>query len=247
MESDAQEKSVKLLIVEGDVNFAYIVKFGLIPLGNYDIQVASNGREGYELWEKGHPNIVLADIKLPIMDGLEMVRKIRKTDRKTLIMFISSLSEPTHVIQGFQAGADNYVKKPCTPEELNYHIKALLRLSVSHPSGNDTAFTTLGKYLYYPSLSLLESKDGSASIHLTPNENIVLNTLCKKKGEIVRKDAIMQLIWQKCDFYSARCLDTMLNKLRKKIMHENDAVQIHTVHNIGIKLIEISEGTVRKL
>lgn len=242
MESDSQERSVKLLVVESDANFAYIVKFGLKQLGNYDIQIASNGREGYELWKKVHPDIVLADIKLPIMDGLEMVRKIRETDRETLIMFISSLSEPTHVIQGFQAGADNYIKKPCTPEELNYHIKALLRLSDKHPLENDSVFMTLGKYLYYPNLSLLKSKDESSSIHLTPNENTVLNILCKKKGEIVRKDAIMQLIWQKCDFYSTRCLDTMLNKLRKKIMHENDAVQIHTVHNIGIKLAVFPEG-----
>ena len=230
------ERRIKLLIVEDDSNFAYIVRFGLKRLGNYDIFVANNGQEGYELWKQEQPDIILADIEMPVMDGLEMMKKIRETDKKIPIVLTSSHTDPNDVVEGYSRGASNYVKKPCAPEELDCHLRTLIRLTAQHPTEVLQECANLGKLYYNPQLSTLKILNSNQTITLTGNENIVLQILHKNKGEIVKREAIMELIWQETDFYTSRRLDTLLNKLRKKLEEGDPTLQILTIRNIGLKL-----------
>ena len=118
---------IKLLLVEDDANLSYIIQGGLEDMiGDYEVCIAHNGEEGLEAYRKEKPDIIVADIEMPVMDGYEMVQRIRKTDKDIPILFSSARVSPKDVVKGYELGVDNYVKKPFLPEELDAHIRALL-------------------------------------------------------------------------------------------------------------------------
>lgn len=120
---------IKLLLVEDDANLSYIVKSGLQDLiGGYEVVTAANGKEGLKAWEEFQPDIIISDIDMPVMDGYEMVRRIRETDGDTPVLFASALVLPSDVKKGYEIGANNYVKKPFVPDEMDAHIHAILKM-----------------------------------------------------------------------------------------------------------------------
>ena len=112
---------IKLLLVEDDANLSYIIQGGLEDMiGGYEVIIACNGKEGLEKYRQVKPDIIVADIEMPVMDGYEMVRRIRETDRELPILFSSARVSPKDVVKGYELGVDNYVKKPFLPEELEF-------------------------------------------------------------------------------------------------------------------------------
>ena len=104
---------IKLLLVEDDPNLRYVVQCGLEDIiGGYDVQTAANGEEGLKVWAAFKPDIIISDIDMPVMDGFEMVRRIREADANIPILFASALTSPKDVRFGYQLGVNNYVKKP---------------------------------------------------------------------------------------------------------------------------------------
>lgn len=238
MKTETTEKSIKLLIVEDDESFAYIVRFGLQRIGGYEILVAGNGKEGYEMWREHQPDIIMADVEMPVMNGFDMVAKIRETDPYIPIMFTSSYVEPHDVMKGYEFGASNYVKKPCVPEELDCHLRALIKLSALQPIRNEERVMAVGKYTYDPKHLILKAEDGTEDIKLTNYENTILEALCRNKGEIVKREIIMDMIWHDDGFYVSRRLDTQLNKLREKVEKGDSSIKIITVRGVGIQLMD---------
>ena len=124
---------IKLLLVEDDESLAYIEKTGLEDIiGGYEVSTAKNGKEGVKAWEEIHPDVIISDIDMPVMNGFEMVERIRETDGDVIIIFTSALTSPNDVKAGYRLGINNYVKKPFVPEELDAHIQALMK-SVVEP------------------------------------------------------------------------------------------------------------------
>lgn len=243
MKTETTGKSIKLLIVEDDQSFAYIVRFGLQRIGGYEVLVAGNGKEGYEMWCEHQPDIIMADVEMPVMNGYEMVAKIRETDPYIPIMFTSSYAEPHDVMKGYEFGASNYVKKPCVPEELDCHLRALIKLSAQQPIRNEERVMVVGKYTYDPKHLILKAEDGTGDIKLTNYENTILEVLCKNKGEIVKREVIMDMIWHDDGFYASRRLDTQLNKLREKVEKGDSSIRIITVRSVGLRLTDdVKEG-----
>lgn len=238
MKTETTGKSIKLLIVEDDESFAYIVRFGLQRIGGYEILVAGNGKEGYEMWREHQPDIIMADVEMPVMNGYEMVAKIRETDPYIPIMFTSSYAGPHDVMKGYEFGASNYVKKPCVPEELDCHLRALIKLSTQQPIRNEERVMTVGKYTYDPKHLILKTEDGTGDIKLTNYENTILEVLCKNKGEIVKREIIIDMIWDDGGFYASRRLDTQLNKLREKVEKGDSSIRIITVRGVGLRLVD---------
>ena len=120
---------IKLLLVEDDKNLSYIVQSGLQDIiGGYEVITAFNGKEGLQAWEEHHPDIIISDIDMPVMDGFEMVRHIRETDGDTPILFASALTSPKDVRNGYDIGVNNYVKKPFIPDEQDAHLHAILKM-----------------------------------------------------------------------------------------------------------------------
>ena len=120
---------IKLLLVEDDESLAYIEKTGLEDIiGGYEVTTACNGKEGVKAWEEKHPDVIISDIDMPVMNGFEMVERIRETDGNVIIIFTSALTSPNDVKAGYRLGINNYVKKPFVPEELDAHIQALMKM-----------------------------------------------------------------------------------------------------------------------
>lgn len=118
---------IKLLLVEDDDSLSFMLKGSLELLGKYEIHTATNGIEGISVYNKIHPDIIVADVEMPQMSGFEMVKKIRETDVHTPIIFASARKNPKDLIDGLNLGADNFIRKPYLPEELNIQILVLLR------------------------------------------------------------------------------------------------------------------------
>ena len=108
-----EDDMIKLLLVEDDTNLCYIIRGGLEDMiGGYEVMTASNGEEGLRIWKEQHPDIIISDIEMPVMDGYEMVRRIRETDGFIPIVFTSGRVSPKDVVKGYELGVNNYIKKP---------------------------------------------------------------------------------------------------------------------------------------
>ena len=137
---------IKLLLVEDDASLRYIVQGGLEDMiGGYEVITAANGEEGLKQWKEQHPDVIVSDIEMPVMNGYEMVKRIRETDGETPILFSSALISPKDVVKGYEIGANNYIKKPFIPEELDAHVHALLKLSKGEKSKDTSQCYKIGK------------------------------------------------------------------------------------------------------
>ena len=228
--------SIKLLLVEDDASLSYIIRSSLEEvIGGYEIRTASNGAEGLKEWTRFHPDVIIADIDMPVMDGFEMVERIREMDGDTLIFFTSALTSASDVSHGYRLGVNNYLKKPFDPEELDASIRALLKLKHGERAKSHTQTYRLGLFSYNPNNSVLKDEATGESVVLTETENKLLRLLAENLGEIVSRNAIMYRIWGNTDYYVSRSLDVFITKLRHRL--EKDAsVEIVVVRGQGIKL-----------
>lgn len=228
---------VKLLLVEDDNNMRYIIQSGLQDLiGGYEVVCAENGLEGYKAWEEHRPDIIVSDIDMPVMDGFEMVRRIRETDGDTPILFTSALTSPKDVRAGYMLGVNNYVKKPFVPDELDAHIHAILKMKQGDKSRDESLCLKLGKYTLDAAHATLRNNATDEVKLLTAREAGILQMLAGKQNEVVKREEILSKFWNtENDYFASRCLDVFIRKLRK--MFENDgSVEIKTVRGIGIAL-----------
>lgn len=231
-------KTTKLLLVEDDHNFSYIVKYGLEDLiGGYEIWTASNGIEGYKIWKEQRPDVILTDIEMPVMNGYEMVEKIRETDTETAIIFTSARQSPKDVDRSYLIGGNNYIKKPCAPEELHAHIQGLLKLKHHAPTRNESKFHKVGQFTFDPDHAILKGENGQ-DIKLTGLEAQILQTLCENRGQTIKRESILEKYWHTTgkEFYASRCLDTLLSKLRKKLSVD-PTIEINVSKGIGLCLM----------
>lgn len=138
---------IKLLLVEDDANLCYMLQTGLQEIiGGYEVVIASNGAEGLKAWQEHRPDIIISDIEMPVMNGFEMVERIRETDGDTPILFASAMTSPKDVKEGYKMGVNNYVKKPFVPDELDAHIHAVLKMKEGTKSRNETNCYKLGRF-----------------------------------------------------------------------------------------------------
>ena len=196
---------IKVLLVEDDKNLCFILWSSLEQMiGGYQVTVATNGREGLEALEREAFDVVVSDVEMPVMDGKEMTHAIRERHPNLAIILITGLTTARDVINGYQSGADFYIKKPFLPEELDAHIQAILRMKRENRPApiaeKETNVTyTIGQYRFVPSGNQLHF--GDERQNLTPKEARILEMLCRKKGEVVNRDEILTAIWDTADFY----------------------------------------------
>ena len=226
----------RVLLVEDDKNLCFILKSSLEQMiGGYEVETAANGEEGLKRLAEGKFDVIVSDVEMPVMDGMTMVRHIREHHPQVAIIFITGLTTARDVINGYQSGADFYIKKPFLPEELDAHIQAVLKVKQSAvaPEREESSSYTIGKYTFVPSQNLLLYGEERQS--LTPKEAKVLEMLCREMGRIVSREEILTAIWQTADFYSSRSLDVFITKLRKYLAKdERIALTVHKGVGIGL-------------
>ena len=164
-----------------------------------------------------------------------MVSRIRETDRELPILFSSARVSPKDVVKGYELGVDNYVKKPFLPEELDAHVRALLRMKQGNTEKVKNQTWTIGRYTLDPAQATLHHISGSSQL-LTPRENGILELLFRKPGEIIRREIILDKFWNtEDDYFASRSLDVFVTKLRK-LLSQDEKVSIKTIKGIGLMI-----------
>lgn len=229
---------IKLLLVEDDANLRYIVQSGLQELiGGYEVIVAANGAEGLDAWKEHQPDIIVSDVDMPVMNGLEMVERIRETDGDTPILFTSALTSPKDVKVGYKIGVNNYIKKPFVPDELDAHIHALLQLKEGAKTRTETDHYKLGCFTLDAKHANLRNDETGKIQVLTVREAGILQLLVENKNETVKRSAILSRFWgTEDDYFASRSMDVFMNKLRK-LLSEDTSIEIKTIRGVGVILL----------
>lgn len=220
------------------LTLSYIVQSGLQDIiGGYEVITAFNGKEGLEAWREHHPDIIISDIDMPVMDGFEMVRLIRETDGDTPILFASALTSPKDVRKGYDIGVNNYVKKPFIPDELDAHLHAILKMKEGTKSRDESGICRFGKYALDAKQGFLLNNESGNKTNLTVREAQVLQLLAQNKGEVVNRETILSNFWNTDDdYFASRSLDVFITKLRK-LFANDPQIDIVTKRGIGLSLV----------
>ncbi|MDR1369129.1 MAG: response regulator transcription factor [Dysgonamonadaceae bacterium] len=230
-------KKIKLLLVEDDEAFAFIVKGSLELLGNYEVCTAKNGFEGLQAYASYDPDIIVSDIEMPEMSGFDFIKKVRERDLRIPVLFASGRTNPRDVINGYEIGVDNYIKKPYLIEELNAHIRAILKRIPNFGNEEENkakGLISIGQYLLHVGTRTLQIKGGEYK--LTEMEAKILMVLYEHRGELVKKDDLLAEVWGSNGFFASRSLDVFVSKLRK-YLEADKSVKINTLRGEGLLMI----------
>ena len=225
----------KILLVEDEATLAVIVR-DTLKLQGFEVITADNGEQGLQMFFRERP-----DVMMPNMDGFEMVRRIRNKDVSTPVLFLTALSETEDVVRGFEAGANDYLRKPFGMLELIVRIKALVSrvfISAEAPQEEPTKYVIGDYQLDTMKEQLIYANDNitASIIPLSHRESEILRLLCSNKGEVVdNKDVLLQL-WGDDSYFNTRSLHVFITKLRRKLSRD-PRVRIINVRGIGYKLI----------
>ncbi len=223
----------KILYVEDDPNLAFATKDTLEQY-EYDIVHAQDGVEALEVFGKEHFDICLLDVMLPKMDGFTLAENIRKSDSQVPILFLTARGLQEDKIKGLKLGADDYVTKPFSIEELRLRIDVFLRRStVGTPVQAKPETDKVGKYSFdfqKLSLSIGESKQS-----LTFREAEVLKYLADRPDQVIRRDDLLKAIWGDDDYFMGRSLDVFISRLRKYLSQDPD-IRIDNIHGVGFRM-----------
>lgn len=225
---------IQLLLIEDDADLTCLIQKTLTDvIGGYEVRTAKDGEEGLLLLSAETPDIIITDIDMPVMDGIEMVRKIRLRNNDIPILFITGKIGYKDINLGYAAGGNMYIKKPVFPHELDAHIKGLLKGQNNQPA----TIYRIGKYTFDAARYYLEYNAQKQSLSKTESQLLAL--LCENRGNVVDRHNIVKSIWgEKVDYQSAsRSLDVFINSLRH-YLSQDTSVSIRTIKKVGIMLID---------
>ena len=220
--------NISILIVEDEQRLAEVLKKQLEECG-YCSDVAYDGYIGKQMVEKQHYNLIILDINLPIINGYDLCKEIRKTDSKTPIIMLTAYGTSDNKIAGFDAGADDYVVKPFELRELVARINVFLRRS--QPERMKSEKLTIADLEM--DLDTKAVTRGNKRIELTAKESLLLETFLKNKYKLLSRELIIEKVWG-IDFDpNTNIIDVYVNYLRKKIDGDFEPKLIHTKYGFG--------------
>lgn len=225
-------KKINILLAEDDENLGQLLHTFLKTKG-FDADLARNGKSAFEKFTAGSYDFCIFDVMMPEMDGFTLAKEIREIDRKVPILFLTAKSMKEDKLAGFAIGADDYLTKPFSMEELLARITAIMRRVEGNAPGED-AELHVGKIKYEPELRLLHLSEGAKK--LTTKENQLLQLLVKNENEILDRQATLRAVWGDDNYFNGRSMDVYIAKLRK-LLKEDPAIEIMNVHGKGFKLI----------
>lgn len=226
---------INVLLVEDETNLALIIK-DTLEGQDFNIHTASNGEEGLRLFFDIRPDVLVADVMMPRMDGFEMVRRIRQTDRRTPVLFLTARSAVNDVVEGFELGANDYLKKPFGMQELIVRIKALVGRACSYtsPVQEEQSLYEIGNYQLDVRRQVLLYN--GITQELSYRETAILHHLCQNRNCVVNTQDILLDLWGDDSFFNQRSLHVFITKLRHKLA-KDESIRIVNVRGIGYKLI----------
>ena len=227
------KEKFSVLLAEDDRNLGNLLREYLEAKG-FSTRLATNGKEAYDLFSKDKFDICLLDVMMPVKDGFTLAREIRSADNNIPIVFLTAKSMKEDTIEGFSVGADDYITKPFSMEELQLRITAILRRvknqTIRQSEQNEFK---IGKYKFNYTERTLDLK-GKVE-ELTTKEADLLKLLCINSNDIVDRNFALRTVWQSDSYFSARSMDVYISKLRK-YLNEDPKVEILNIHGRGFKL-----------
>lgn len=222
----------KILLAEDDESFGVLLR-EYLQAKNFEVDLFTNGEKAYRGFEHNRYDVCVLDVMMPVKDGFTVAREIRAINSDIPIIFLTAKSMKEDVIEGFKIGADDYITKPFSMEELIFRIEAILRRTKGENNETQTQFK-IGEYAFDSTKQLLAFQGQEKK--LTTKESDLLKLLCLNANQILERNFALKSIWVDDSYFNARSMDVYITKLRK-YLKDDPKVEIINVHGKGFKLI----------
>lgn len=226
------EEKIKILLCEDDENLGMLLREYLQAKG-FMADLFPDGDAGYKAFVKGNYDLCILDVMMPEKDGFQMAQEIRNVNAEVPIIFLSARAMKEDIFSGFKIGADDYITKPFSMEELVFRIEAILR-RVKGKREREVTMYRLGKFTFDTQKQTLII--GDKTTKLTTKESELLSLLCSHANEILERNYALKTIWIDDNYFNARSMDVYITKLRKHL-REDPSIEIINIHGKGYKLI----------
>ncbi len=225
---------LKVLIVEDDPNLGQILS-EYLGIKGLDPTLCKDGEEGLESYHQGIFDLCILDVMMPKKDGFTLAREIKAMDKNIPIIFLTAKSMKEDTIKGLKIGADDYMTKPFSMEELLLRIQAVMRrVGKTNSERLNSSLVRVGKFKFDDNKQQLEA-DGKVT-KLTTKESGLLKLLVAHKNKTLERSIALKSVWGDDSYFNARSMDVYIAKLRK-LLKEDETLQIITVHGEGFKLL----------
>ncbi|MEA4935840.1 MAG: response regulator transcription factor [Paludibacter sp.] len=231
------DEKVKILLCEDDENLGMLLREYLQTRG-YDADLQPDGEAGYKAFTRGKYDLCVFDVMMPKKDGFALAAEIRSINGDVPIIFLTAKSMKEDILQGFKLGADDYLSKPFSMEELLSRIESILR-RVRGKKIKDVVVFNIGAFVFDAQKQSL-SFDGETK-KLTTKESELLRLLASNANNILERNYALKSIWEDDNYFNARSMDVYITKLRK-LLKEDPNVAIINIHGKGYKLITPQVG-----
>lgn len=224
----------KILLVEDDESLGPLLLEYLEAKG-FEAKLATDGKKGADTFFKGSFDLLLLDVMMPVKDGLTLAKEIRVVDKNIPIIFLTAKSMKEDTMEGFNVGADDYITKPFSMEELLARVTAVLRRTnkVRSTESEEVNFK-VGLYQFNSERQVLQH--GGTEQKLTTKESQLLRLLCVHKNDVLDRNFALKTIWHDDNYFNGRSMDVYIAKLRKYLKEDNK-VEIINIHGKGFKLL----------
>ncbi len=230
-----QDKTARILLVEDDLNLGQILKESLDK--DFETTLCRDGRTGLKTFNDEQFDLCVLDVMLPIMDGFKLAEEIRRKDQYVPVIFLTAKAMREDTIKGFKIGADDYMTKPFSMEELRLRIHAVLRRTAGQEKTEEISTYHIGHFTFEYDVQKLTRNDTQVTQKLTSKETELLRMLCIHKNRTMERSKALKVIWHDDNYFNSRSMDVYITKLRKYLKSDPN-LQILNVHGTGFKLVE---------
>ena len=226
------EDNIKIMLCEDDENLGMLLREYLQAKG-FSAELFPDGEAGYRAFTKQKYDICILDVMMPKKDGFTLAHEIHQSNADVPIIFLTAKQLKEDILEGFKIGADDYITKPFSMEELVFRVEAILR-RVRGKKNKESSIYKVGNFTFDTQKQLLSI--GEKQTKLTTKENELLALLCSHANEILQRDFALKTIWIDDNYFNARSMDVYITKLRKHLK-DDPQIEIINIHGKGYKLI----------
>ena len=227
------EQQTTILLCEDDENLGMLLKEYLIAKG-MRVDLEPDGEAGLRAFSKDKFDLCILDVMMPKKDGFTLAKDIRNVNSEVPIIFLAAKSMKEDILEGFKAGADDYISKPFSMEELLLRMEAIMR-RVRGKKNKEVTIYKLGQFTFDTQKQIL-LQEGQEPVKLTTKENELLSLLAANKNNMLERNYALKTIWVDDNYFNARSMDVYITKLRKHL-RADPQVGIINIHGKGYKLI----------
>lgn len=227
------QRKIKVMLAEDDENLGFLLK-EYLQAKEYDVDLYKDGEKAYKGFQNNYYDICILDVMMPLKDGFTLAKEIRMANPNMPILFLTAKSMKEDVIEGFSIGADDYMTKPFSIEELLMRLEAILRRTRKDAASAEQTLFQIGKYVFDATKQTLTYENDTRK--LTTKESELLKYLCLNRNSLLDRNFALKTIWVDDSYFNARSMDVYITKLRKYLAND-PSIEIINVRGKGFKMI----------